>query len=344
MHAENCILEVRDLQTLVGGRSGMLRRRRPPVRAVDGVSLNLARGEVLGIVGESGCGKSTLGRTVLGVLRETRGDVLLDGVRVSGVPPRQARRLRRYVQYVYQDAAASLDPWWSIGRSLREPLIVHGVDEGHDAKIDAMLEAVGLSPEMKRRYPHELSGGQLRRVALARILVLSPRIVIFDEPTSGLDVSVQATVLRLMQDLQRRLNLTYILISHDLSVVRRMCDEIAIMYLGKIVEQGKTEQIFQNPMHPYTRLLLEAAPTLDVGRNPMTTEVTGSEPPNPANVPSGCAFRTRCRYATEVCAATIPPLTLVAEGQVTACHHWKSLPAPLPVAPANQTPAAISAV
>jgi oligopeptide/dipeptide ABC transporter ATP-binding protein len=321
-------VQVDALHTLVGGSKGFLRRAKPPIRAVNGVSLALERGQSLGIVGESGCGKSTLGRTILGVLRETEGRILLDGNIVSGLPPRRARHVRREIQYVYQDAAASLDPWWRIGRSLRESLVVGGSDKDGESKVDEILRHVGLSPEMKKRYPHELSGGQLRRVALARILILVPRVVIFDEPTAGLDVSVQAAVLRLMRDLQERLELTYMLISHDLSVVRVMCDRTAIMYLGKIVELAPTRRIFEKPAHPYTRLLLQAAPRLDVKRADSQADITGFEPPNPANVPSGCAFRTRCPFAIAICAEKVPVLDETALGHAVACHRWAELPPP----------------
>ncbi len=317
------ILEVRSLRTVFSGKGGFFRPREAPVRAVDGVSVSLRRGEIFGIVGESGCGKSTLGRTILGVVREAEGEIRLDGNLVSGLVSREARRVRRDIQYVYQDAAASLDPWWSIGRTLAEPLIVHGMKDRADERIDWILTTVGLDPEMRKRYPHELSGGQLRRVALARILILSPRIVILDEPTSGLDVSVQATVLKLLRELQARMGLTYIFISHDLSVVRLMCDRVAIMYLGKVVEQADTKRLFTKPSHPYTRVLLAAAPKLKLGQ-PSEETVPGSEPPNPAAIPSGCSFRTRCKYATDRCAQDTPELRAIEGTHAVACHYWRT--------------------
>ena len=324
--AERVILEVENLETRLGGERRLLGRARPPVRAVAGVSLALRENEILGIVGESGCGKSTLGRTILGIQRETAGTIRLDGRTVSGLGPREARRARRDIQYLHQDAAAALDPWWSIGRSLEEALVISGVGPRAErrARIDRMLAAVGLEPALRRRYPHELSGGQLRRVTLARVLVLAPRIVILDEPTSGLDLSVQATVLGLTRALLTEFRLTYLFISHDLSVVRQMCDRIAIMYLGRIVELADARRLFETPAHPYTRMLLEAAPRLTTGQDLGALPIHG-EPPSPTTVPSGCAFRTRCPHAVALCAEALPELEPVADGRAVACHRWRDL-------------------
>ena len=217
------------------------------------------------MVGESGCGKTTLGRCILGLQREAEGDILLDGKPVGGLAAERARQARRPIQYVHQDAAAALDPWWSIGRTLQEGLLIHGVRPAAErqAAVARMLVAVGLDADAARRYPHELSGGQLRRVALARILLLRPRLLILDEPTSGLDMSVQATVLNLLLALRREFGLTYLFISHDLSVVERLSDRVAIMYRGEIVETNCTAEVFARPVHPYTQALLAAAPRLD---------------------------------------------------------------------------------
>jgi len=236
------ILELRDLRVSLGGRRHWLRRAVLPVPAVGGVSFSVREGEILGLVGESGCGKTTLGRTVLGLQRETSGEIHLDGRLVSSAQPKRARVERNDIHYVHQDAAAALDPWWSIGRTLEEGLIIHGGRTAGErqARVREMLAAVGLDESVLPRYPHELSGGQLRRVTLARILVLQPRFIIFDEPTSGLDMSVQAMVLNLLLELRGRLGLTYLFISHDLSVVERFCDRVAIMYLGRIVELAPT--------------------------------------------------------------------------------------------------------
>jgi oligopeptide/dipeptide ABC transporter ATP-binding protein len=333
-HDGRVILEVERLVTLLGGERRFLGVPRPAVRAVDGVSLDVREGEMLGIVGESGCGKSTLGRTILGIQCETSGEVRLDGRVVSGLPPRQARLARRDVQYVHQDAAAALDPWWSIGRSIDEALVINGVGPRGEraARIERVLGAVGLDPATWRRYPHELSGGQLRRATLARVLVLAPRIVILDEPTSGLDLSVQATVLRLLRDLLAELRLTYILISHDLSVVREMCDRLAIMYLGRIVETAETARLFASPVHPYTRMLLAAAPRLAAGHDLSGVAIHG-EPPSPTAIPSGCAFRTRCPYQVAACAEAVPALDPLEAERSVACLRARELMPVAAVAP-----------
>jgi len=319
------ILEIRDLTVLLGGKRRWLRPSVPAVRAVGGLSLAVQPGEILGLVGESGCGKTTLGRTVLGLQRETSGDVLLDGEIVSRLPPKPARRRRNDIQYVHQDAAAALDPWWSIGRILEEGLRIHGVASAGERReqVDAILEAVGLDRFARLRYPHELSGGQLRRVALARILVLRPRFVILDEPTSGLDMSVQATVLNLLLELRECFGLTYLFISHDLSVVKRFCDRVAIMYLGRMVELAATAEIFASPRHPYTRALLAAVPRLDGGKRDAVPPLPG-EPPNAARLPPGCVFSSRCAHVKPGCREREPALADDG-GHEVACWRWRDI-------------------
>jgi oligopeptide transport system ATP-binding protein len=320
MSEARTILELHDVHTHFplynawGRRSGWL-------RAVDGVSVSVARGEVLGIVGESGCGKTTIGKTIAGIHQPATGRILFDGHDISRLSPRDGRAFRKGLQYCYQDPGASLDPHWRIGRSLTEPLAIHTrlSRSEQNTRVSEVLASVGLPEGHLRLYPHEISGGQQRRVGLARILMVQPELVVLDEPTSGLDVSVQAIVLRLFLDLRERLGLTYLFISHDLSVVRLMSQRIAVMYLGKIVELGATDQVFAAPRHPYTRSLLAAVP-VPGGRRVSTGFALEGEPPDPANKPTGCAFRNRCPRAEALCAAEEPPLRTLAGGVQAACH------------------------
>jgi oligopeptide/dipeptide ABC transporter ATP-binding protein len=313
------LLEVVDLvrhfpvRNAFGRRTGWL-------RAVDGVSLSATSGETLGLVGESGCGKSTLGKTVMGIYAPSAGKIRFLGREIGGLPRAERRRVAKDLQYVYQDPGAALDPRWKVMDLLHEPLIIHTrlSREERTAEVQGILHAVGLPDAHLDLYPHELSGGQQRRVGLARILTLHPRMVILDEPTSGLDVSVQASVLKLFRSLQETLALTYLFISHDLAVIRAMCQRVAVMYLGKIVESGEVRAVFEDPRHPYTRSLLAAVPRIGGRRVTLEFSLAG-EPPNPRDVPSGCRFRTRCPLAKDLCVTDEPPLR-EASGRVVACH------------------------
>ncbi len=313
------LLEVVDLVRYFPVRNAF-GRRTGWIRAVDGVSLAVWPGETLGLVGESGCGKSTLGKTVMGIHTPTAGDIRFAGREIGRLPKRERRAIARDLQYVYQDPGASLDPRWKVLHSLHEPLKIHTrlTRAEREEQVRAILAAVGLPGAHLDLYPHELSGGQQRRVGLARILTLRPRMVILDEPTSGLDVSVQASVLKLFRSLQEAFALTYVFISHDLAVVRAMCARIAVMYLGRIVEMGATAAVFEQPRHPYTRSLLAAVPRIGGRRVTLDFALEG-EPPNPRDVPSGCRFRTRCPIVQDVCAVEEPPLRERDDRRV-ACH------------------------
>ena len=291
------------------------------LRAVDGVSFRLEAGKTLAVVGESGSGKSTLGRMVTLIEKPTGGRLAFDGVDVASAGARQRRDLRRMVQMVFQDPYGSLNPRKKVGTILEEPLVVNTpmAKAERREQARAMIAKVGLRPEHYGRYPHMFSGGQRQRIAIARALMLRPRVLVADEPVSALDLSVQAQVLNLMMDIQAEFDLAYLLISHDLSVVRHIADELLVLYLGRPAEQGARDAIFDQPRHPYTRALLASTPTVDpAGRRERI--VLSGEVPSPLDPPSGCAFRTRCPHATDVCAAERPPLRFVA-GRHVACHH-----------------------
>ncbi|MEV0166502.1 ABC transporter ATP-binding protein [Nonomuraea fuscirosea] len=295
-----------------------------PVRAVDGLSLEIGQGEVLGLVGESGSGKSTVGKCVLRLTEPTSGSIELNGTDITHLSRRAMRPLRRDVHMVFQDPFSSLNPRFSIEQIVGEPLLRHKVCDRRETagRVAAMLEKVGLRQEMRKRYPHELSGGQRQRVGLARALILEPKLVVADEPVSALDVSVQASVLNLITDLQRHMGFSCLFITHDLSVVEFLADRIAVMYLGRIVESGPTAEIFAQPRHPYTQALLSAAPVADpVRQRERRRIVLGGDVPSPVDPPAGCRFHTRCPLAYDECRSTEPALTDPrGAGHPAACH------------------------
>ena len=295
------------------------------IKALDDVSFDLRPGETLGIVGESGCGKTTLGKLLAGIHTSDAGRVELEGTDITSLDDAARRRIAPRLQYIHQDPGNALDPRWTIGRSLDEPLATHSAMSRlqRQASVRKTLAAVGLPESHLDLYPHEISGGQQRRVGLARILTLNPRLVILDEPTSGLDISVQATVLKLLRALQAEFQLTYLFISHDLSVVQIMCDRIAVMYLGRIVEIAPTKNLFASPRHPYTRSLLSAIPQIG-GRRVTDTFALEGEPADASNLPSGCRFRSRCPRAAAVCAERDPALAPLEAPHQAACHFAES--------------------
>ncbi len=304
-----------------------------PVQAVSGVSLTVGRGEAVGLVGESGSGKSTIGRLMLGLLEPSAGRVVIDGTDLGATDADSLRRLRRRMQLVFQDPYSSLDPRRTVGAQIADGLAIHRIVPSGErrARVEALLARVGMTPAHADRYPHEFSGGQRQRVGIARALATGPEFLVADEPVSALDVSVQAQVLALLADLRRRLGLAMLFISHDLPVVRSICDRTVVLYLGRIMEEGPAGEVFERPRHPYTKALLSASPTLDPARRRRRILLPG-DPPSPADPPSGCVFRTRCPWVAPVCAGAAPPLRELAAGHFVACVRADAL-GPVPDAP-----------
>jgi oligopeptide transport system ATP-binding protein len=325
-HQADPLLQVRGLKMHFPITEGMITRRHiGDVKAVDGVDFTIARGETLGLVGESGCGKTTMGRCILRLEKPTAGEILYNGVDIAKLNRRDLVALRRRIQVIFQDPYSSLNPRMKVGSIIGEPMKVHGVQPNATKRVERVRELLslcGLNPNFADRYPHEMSGGQRQRVGIARALALNPEFIVCDEAVSALDVSIQAQIINLLEDLRDKLNLTYLFIAHDLSVVRHLCQRVAVMYLGRVVELAECDELFDNPMHPYTRALLAAVPIPDpVIEATRTFQPVAGEVPSPINPPPGCVFHPRCSLAVEQCKVTRPELRELRPGHWVACSQ-----------------------
>jgi peptide/nickel transport system ATP-binding protein len=331
INKDELLLEVNNLKKYYPVRSGLIRRSKGWVKAVDGVSLFVKKGETLGLVGESGCGKTTAGRTIIRLLDPSDGEIKFNDpkqgwVHLEKMDRKQMAMVRNNMQIIFQDPFSSLDPRMTVERIIAEPLVINKVAHGdqlHDI-VTELMKTVGMRPEFRSRYPHAFSGGQRQRIGIARALALNPKLIICDEPVSALDVSIQAQVLNLLEDLQRDFNLTYIFVAHDLSVVEHISDRVAVMYVGRLVELAATEKLYYSPKHPYTEALMAAVPKPDPRRRDRPIKLPG-EVASPANPPSGCYFHPRCRYAKDVCSKESPPLLEVEPLHFSACHFATEL-------------------
>jgi oligopeptide transport system ATP-binding protein len=317
------LMRTENLTKWFASRGGFINRTVSNVRAVDGVSIGVRRGETFGLVGESGCGKTTFGRTVMRLTKPTRGTVMFDGIDISTLKGSRLEPFRKKMQMVFQDPYASLDPRQSIRSAILEPLHIHGMVSSRregESTAKELIQKVGLNPDHLSRFPHEFSGGQRQRIAIAVALAVKPSFIVLDEPTSSLDVSVQAQVLGLLRSLQRDLGLTYLFISHNLAVIRQMCDRTAVMYLGRVVELAPTQRLFENPKHPYTKALLASVPLPDPSKRRQLASIQG-DVPRPVAIPAGCRFRGRCSFATEKCVSLDPPFVEVEKDHWAECHY-----------------------
>jgi oligopeptide transport system ATP-binding protein len=322
------LLEVRDLKMHFPITRGIIFQRQVgAIKAVDGLDFTMTKGETLGLVGESGCGKSTTGRAILQLYRPTGGNVVFEGTDLTDTKGEDLRKMRRRMQMIFQDPYASLNPRMTVGSIIGEPLEVHGIGstrKERQERVQELLKTVGLNPYFVNRYPHEFSGGQRQRIGVARALAVNPAFIVCDEPISALDVSIQAQIINLLEDLQDELGLTYLFIAHDLSVVRHISDRIAVMYLGKIVELADRDELYENPMHPYTQALLSAVPIPDpVIENQRKRMILEGDVPSPANPPKGCNFSTRCPRVMDVCRQQDPPFKEYKPGHFAACYLYE---------------------
>lgn len=319
------LIEVKDIKKHFPIKKGLaFHKEVGAVKAVDGVSFSIDEGETLGLVGESGCGKSTIGRVILGLETATAGNVLFQAKDLASLRPQELRHLRKDMQIVFQDPYGSLNPRMTVESIVMEPMEIHGIGNRRERsnRVVELLEKVGLDPGYRKRYPNEFSGGQRQRIGIARALALNPRFIICDEPVSALDVSVQSQVVNLLQDLQAELGLTYLFISHDLSVVKHISDRVAVMYLGKIVEIAGKSELYSNPLHPYTQALLSAIPIPSPSSKSKANRIIlQGDVPSPMNPPQGCRFHTRCAYVDEICKSKEPQAQSITDGHLVACHH-----------------------
>ena len=314
-------LVIKNLKKYFFSERGFLHTALPPVKAVESVSLTMQKGETLGLVGESGCGKTTIGRCILRLEEPTEGEVHFEGTNILAQDPTAMEKLRRDMQIIFQDPYSSLNPRRTVGKIIGEGLVIHGVASGQERedRVKELMEIVGLLPEHINRYPHEFSGGQRQRIGVARALALNPKLIIADEPVSALDVSIQAQILNLLVKLQGQFDLTYLFISHDLSVVRHISDRVAVMYLGRVVELSESDNLYKQPFHPYTEALMSAAPPSHPAKK-KTRIILEGDVPSPRDVPPGCSFHPRCQYRQDVCTQTVPDLKEIQDGRFVACY------------------------